>query len=176
VKEVKTMEVTDVILRPDKVSSVEAAYSAKLIAKWFLAWAASEEAGDDLSNLKLQKLLYYAQGHHLGNLGVPLFREDLQAWSHGPVVPVVYREYRDAGSNPLALSETDSFEWTDVDENATDFLIEVWDRYGGLAPWRLRDMTHSEPPWQETWKQTEWAGVISLELLRSYFATKTVTP
>ena len=40
-------------------------YSARTIAKWFLAWSEAEEANDDLSNLKLQKLLYYAQGHYL---------------------------------------------------------------------------------------------------------------
>jgi uncharacterized phage-associated protein len=44
------------------------------VAKYFLAQA-SEDAGDLISNLKLQKLVYYAQGFHLALYDTPLFPE-----------------------------------------------------------------------------------------------------
>src|SRR5580693_2299753 len=71
-------------------------YPALTIAKWFIAWAEAED--EELSNLKLQKLLYYAQGHYLAESGRSLFTDQLQAWSHGPVVPQVYYEYKDNGN------------------------------------------------------------------------------
>lgn len=63
-------------------------YVATTTAKWFVDWANAEDA--ELSNLKLQKLQYYAQGHHLAVYGQPLFADKIQAWSYGPVVPEVY--------------------------------------------------------------------------------------
>ena len=59
------------------------------IAKYFLAQA-DEEIGDLISNLKLQKLVYYAQGFYLALHDEALFPEDIEAWTHGPVVPVLY--------------------------------------------------------------------------------------
>jgi uncharacterized phage-associated protein len=44
------------------------------------------DIGDVISNLKLQKLLYYAQGFYLAIYGKALFEEDIVAWEHGPVV------------------------------------------------------------------------------------------
>ncbi len=63
-------------------------YPVLAIAKWFVAWAEAEQ--EELSNLKLQKLLYYAQGHHLAEGRGPLFTESIEAWAHGPVAPRAY--------------------------------------------------------------------------------------
>ena len=48
-----------------------------------------------VDQMKLQKLLYFAQGHHLADFGELLFREDIEAWKYGPVVRVVYEADRD---------------------------------------------------------------------------------
>lgn len=122
-------------------------YPALLVARWFVAWATANEA--ELSNLKLQKLLYYAQGYHLARFGAPLFREAIQAWSHGPVVVSAYHAFKRFGSSDLALEKSDDFDWPQVDPATTQFLIQIWDQLGSLAAWRLRDMTHSEAPWKE---------------------------
>jgi uncharacterized phage-associated protein len=63
---------------------------AKDVAEWFINWAASDEESSDLTNMKLQKVLYYAQGHHVGQYGKPLFGDQIEAWSHGPVVASVW--------------------------------------------------------------------------------------
>ena len=84
-------------------------YPALTIAKWFIAWAEAEE--EELSNLKLQKLLYYAQGHHLAERHAPVFTEPIQAWSHGPVVPPVYHEYKRFGRTTIELADNDPFVW-----------------------------------------------------------------
>jgi uncharacterized phage-associated protein len=66
------------------------------VANYFLS-KADPEAGDVISNLKLQKLLYYAQGFHLAIYGERLFIEQIKAWKHGPVVPDIYHHFKKHG-------------------------------------------------------------------------------
>ena len=54
--------------------------------------------GDLMTNLRLQKLLYFAQGWHLARFGRPLFDASIEAWPYGPVVPEVYRAYKEYGA------------------------------------------------------------------------------
>ncbi|WP_433291566.1 Panacea domain-containing protein [Pseudonocardia sp. CA-142604] len=146
---------------------MSAKYTASTIAKWFVAWANAEEA--DLSNLKLQKLLYYAQGHHVAKTGAPLFSDTIRAWSHGPVVPAVYHVYKQYGSADIPDDET--FDWGDVDETTTQFLIQVWDTYGGYGAWKLRNMTHDESPWQRNFHDDGYNLEIPLTDLEQHFAS-----
>jgi uncharacterized phage-associated protein len=145
-------------------------YPATTIAKWFIDWANADDA--DLSNLKLQKLLYYAQGHHLADEGRPLFREDIQAWSHGPVVPAVYHSLKNFGAGPVSLADEDPFEWDDVDPATSQFLAKVWNTYGGIAAWKLRNMTHAEAPWIDHFSQDERFTVIPADEIQAYFKTR----
>lgn len=149
-------------------------YSALAIAKWFVAWG-EEEPEAALSNLKLQKLLYYAQGHHLARHGRPLFDDQVQAWSHGPVVPAVYHEFKRFGSGELGLDESDPFDWDDIDEDTTQFLIGIWEAYGSLAAWRLRNMTHGEAPWSEHFVDGQRSIEIPHEDMRRWFNGRTAT-
>lgn len=143
-------------------------YPALTIAKWFAAWAEGED--DELSNLKLQKLLYYAQGHHLARCGGPLFTDRIEAWSHGPVVPNVYRAFKKFGASPITLSRSDPFSWGDVDPGTTEFLSRVWNTYGGYSAGRLRNMTHDEPPWRDNWRDdNEFGVIISDHDMQGYF-------
>ena len=145
-------------------------YSAQTIAKWFVAWAEADDDGEgNLTNLKLQKLLYYAQGHYLAQHGEPLFDDRIQARKHGPVVASVYQQWKSDGAQELHLPDDDTFEFSDVDEDTTKFLLDVWNRYGSLAAWRLRDMTHEEPPWRDVYKPGEAGTVIDQKAMQKYF-------
>jgi uncharacterized phage-associated protein len=143
-------------------------YPALTMAKWFIAWAEAED--EELSNLKLQKLLYYAQGHYLAEYGRPLFTEQIQAWSHGPVVPTVYYEYKDSGSSNVHLPDSDPFEWDHVDPGTAEFLSKVWNTYGGYSAGRLRNMTHEEKPWQDHWRDGEVGAQIPRDEIREFFS------
>lgn len=145
-------------------------YKAITIAKWFVAWSETDESGEaGLSNLKLQKLLYYAQGLHLGATGNLLFGDPIEAWDHGPVVPNVYHEFKEFDAGLLRLAPDDPFDFPDVDGDTTQFLIDVWDTYGGIAAWKLRNMTHDEPPWSRTYRQGERHVVIPVDSLKAHF-------
>lgn len=132
-------------------------------ANYFLS-KTDEEAGDTISNLKLQKLLYYAQGVHLAKYGKPLFNEPIQAWIHGPVVPVVYHQFKryEENSIPRPRKSPDFF---GKEKMVLDSVYRV---YGQFSAWKLRNFTHDEPPW----KNTPQGGTIAPSVLKSYFKTQ----
>ncbi|HAT4175277.1 putative phage-associated protein [Clostridium perfringens] len=149
-------------------------YSAQEIAKWFLIRDRSVNNELEISNLKLQKLLYYAQGVYLAITEKPLFSEEIVAWEHGPVVKNVYYKFRKNGGNIINYNpeEEDRAIITKIeeDEAARDTLEFVAEEFGQYAAWKLRDMTHEEKPWLST-KQN---NVISNELIKGYFVDEVV--
>ena len=137
--------------------------SAHDVAKYFVALV-DEDAGDSISNLKLQKLLYYAQGFHLALHGKPLFHEKIKAWDHGPVVPQVYHMYKEHGANAIPKEEIDPHIYT---KEVRELLDEVYSVYGQFSAGKLRSMTHNEPPWRDT----PSGEAISHDALRQFFKT-----
>ncbi len=118
-------------------------YPARLVADAFLAFCG--EYGDLLSNLKLQKLLYYAQGWHLALYGEPLFDEPLEAWVHGPVVPDVYRAFKGFGSGPIRPDPAP--ELKSFPPELVEHVKDVWEAYGNFSAYDLERLSHREPPW-----------------------------
>ncbi len=105
----------------------------------------NRERGENLTNLKLQKLLYYAQAWHLALRNAPLFDEDFQAWVHGPVLPSQYLRFRSFQWRPIMLEVTRP----DVASDEAAFLNEIVDVFGSETAVALELMTHRETPWIE---------------------------
>lgn len=148
-------------------------HNASDVAKWFLRRNNAEAVlndADDISNLKLQKLLYYAQGICLGMTGKALFDDDIVAWQHGPVVVSVYEEYCRYGRNGITYTDelAPREEYTEHEE---DILNKVYGYFGQFSAWKLRNMTHEEAPWQNTQKN----HVIGAALMKDYFERHYVT-
>ncbi len=140
--------------------------TCRTVAKYFLALV-DEESGDSLSNLKLQKLVYYAQGIHLALFDTALFPEQIEAWTHGPVVPELYHTYKQFGAAPLPRESVDLAAYSQQSREALD---EAWTVYGQFSAAKLRNMTHDEAPWKDAY--ASGGGVISLESMRVYFKTQ----
>jgi len=134
-------------------------YKAQDIAKWFLA---NEDCiPDEITNMKLQKLLYYAQGTFLAMTDKPLFDDDICKWPYGPVVPNVYYQYNSFGdrkitdyTNPPEVTETDDF-----------LLHQVCELFGVHSAWQLSEMTHKERPWMITAD----GRAIDKKVIKNYF-------
>ena len=142
-----------------------AKYSANQIAKWFLFYNRTmmeEYDADLISNLKLQKLLYYAQGCYLALRNRPLFNEKILAWKHGPAINEVYQEYKMNKSNGIPYNDT----YTEyIDSDTEEILKQVYEAFGQYSAWGLRNMTHAETPWIETEQSEE----IKTESIKKYF-------
>lgn len=144
-------------------------YKAKDIAEWFLNTNRIQmnfEDSEYITNLKLQKLLYYAQGYFLAKKGTPLFNDDFLAWDHGPVIRNIYNIYKEKGSKGIEYDKDFNI---DIDEETEKILQEVYEKYGQYTAWKLRNMTHEESPWLSTPRNK----IISKSKIEEYFRTKT---
>ncbi|MCL2062917.1 MAG: DUF4065 domain-containing protein [Candidatus Cloacimonetes bacterium] len=137
------------------------------VANYFLK-RQDKEAGDLMSNLKLQKLVYYAQGFHLAFEGKALFLEEISAWEHGPVCFDLWKKYRKHKSAGIPIPY-------DVDalscftKKTREILDEVYRCYGQFSAWKLRNLTHEDSPWLAAYKNG--GSVISQESMETYFKT-----
>ena len=136
------------------------------IAKKILYKATNDEKGELVSNLKLQKLLYYMQGYHLAVFNKPLFNEEIEAWMYGPVVPNVYNEYSRFGNKGIECNETP----ITLSEDEEALFDEVYEVYSQYSAYGLMNLTHKEKPWETT--STGVGNIISKEKIRVFFKTK----
>jgi uncharacterized phage-associated protein len=146
------------------------------VAEYFIAL--SNETGNLISNLKLQKLVYYAQAWHLANFGVEIFKEDFQAWVHGPVIPSLYSEYKFFGWKPIIREDLNSNVFLKIknefSENTLSLLELVVDEYFGLPAFELERLTHNEDPWISCRKgfamDQPSEVIIGKDVIKSYYS------
>ncbi|WP_268870353.1 Panacea domain-containing protein [Companilactobacillus nodensis] len=85
-------------------------FDAKQIANWFLAkhkaMMIEDDAIDPMTQMKLHKLLYYAQGVYLAVSDDRLFSNDILHWDHGPVVEEVSKNIREESPLMMILLNT----------------------------------------------------------------------
>lgn len=125
--------------------------------------------GDGITNLKLQKLVYYAQGFFAAIFEEPLFESPIMAWAHGPVSPELYHKFKDLGRNRIPY--TGRFEQQSLSTDEYELIDEVYSVFGQFSAWKLRDMTHEEDPWLNHEQQ---ADVIPFLEIKEYFKNQLV--
>jgi len=116
-----------------------------------------------IDKLKLQKLLYYAQGLYLAAHKKPLFAQKIKNWEHGPVVPEVYFSSLKESQGNTLLPIVD--EPNNIPETVKMFLMVINESFNSHSGWSLRELTHAEAPWKETQDKEE----ITLEALFDHF-------
>lgn len=143
------------------------------VATFFLN-IVDRDFGSAITPLKLQKILYYAQGYYLAMFDEPLFNEDFQAWAHGPVNPEIYEKYKEYGFD--SIDAPDISEIPNFDEKTVDFLCKIWATFGIFDGKYLEELTHKESPWlnaREGYKPGEVCHeVITKESMKEFFKTK----
>lgn len=128
-----------------KVVKKEADYTALDIAQYIIDKCTREQ--HPISNLQLQKILYFLQKKYLVDKGQKLFIDEIQAWQFGPVVPDVYYQYCGFGSMPITMNYDIKLE--DNDEATVNPIIE---EKRGKQPWDLVEETHaSGKAWAEVY-------------------------
>jgi uncharacterized phage-associated protein len=119
------------------------------IAKELVKLSLAGEESDPLTNLRLQKLLYYAQAWSLVLRETELFPEEIRAWRYGPVVEEVYQTL--PSGKCAACVPPDAFaKAPNLDADDAAFLKSFWEAYSQYSASQLYRMTHSEMPWKNT--------------------------
>ena len=126
------------------------------------------EYGDVLTNLKIQKLLYYIQGFHLAFFDQPIFNDKIVAWKYGPVVEEVYQKLKIYNDSAVELDKEKVKNAFSLGNEQKRLIDSISKQIGQYSAWKLVEMTHSEDPWKNTVLNQE----ISQEDLRSFFKTK----
>jgi uncharacterized phage-associated protein len=128
-----------------------------------------QNIGAPISNLKLQKLLYYVQGWNLGLYGEPVFDEQIQAWIHGPVVPAVFQRFREFKWNPVQVDATPAC----LKQEFANHVMAVLSIYGKLTAAQLETLSHQEDPWKQAREgiapKAPSKATISHESMKRYF-------
>jgi uncharacterized phage-associated protein len=120
------------------------------VARYFIVRAYEDGIEAEMTNMKVQKLLYYAQSLHLALYDEPLFDEEIQAWRYGPVCPPAYRFYSEFEAKQLPIPSNDFL--LEIPDRNRELLEEIWGYFGGYHAYRLSDMTHFEFPWKKARK------------------------
>lgn len=133
----------------------EPPYDARAVANLLLTYG--HEQGVPLSNLSLQKVLYFAHGLYLTRHGKPLIQGYFEAWEHGPVHPLVYQSFKKFGAGVIQ----DLADRLDLKarkkvaieapsrEDIRFFLRGVSRTYGRMSPGQLVNWSHRKnAPWR----------------------------
>lgn len=121
-----------------------------------------------LTNLRMQKLLYFIQSYALISLDRPAFTQDFQAWNYGPVVPELYRTYSHNGSGLIksaqrimkldgsATYENGVFNFNfntkdarEIGDELKSIVVEVCETFRGRSDFDLVHLSHELGTWKE---------------------------
>lgn len=98
-----------------------------------------------LSTWKLQKLCYYSQAWSIAWTEIPIFDEDFEAWSNGPVCPELF--YYHKGKYFISAEDINKGNEAELNSDQKETIDIVLRDYGDMEPYDLRELTHSEKPW-----------------------------
>ncbi len=153
-------------------------HTSKAIANCFLGRGDEDNIG--ITPMMINKLVFLAHGWHLAIEGKPLIVEPVQAWDYGPVIEVLYHEFKIWGGRPIGSK---AMEWRGIkrveaklpprdEENLTDFLDRIWEVYNDYDAFGLSAITHEEgSPWYKAVYELK-IQTIPNELIRLYYLEK----
>ncbi len=151
-------------------------YSAPLIAYAFVKKGL--ESGKPVTQMKLQKMVYFAHGYHLAKYGEPLIKEDFEAWQFGPVAPSIYNEFNLYGSDPITMEEPARVEQAlrTLSPEASEAIDYTWEATKDISAYKLSGWTHKrDAPWATAYRPNVPDTVIPNRDIKTYF-TKFLFP
>lgn len=140
-------------------------YSVQLVAKHIIKYC--NENNYPVSNLKLQKILYFVQAEFLVSTGEACFPESIEAWDFGPVVPEVYHRYKVYGSSNIPYIRNGIK--GRIEQSDKGMIEEMVDWCSNYTASQLVDITHHQDPWINAYT-TYRNNIISKKSIKEYFS------
>lgn len=141
------------------------------IVNWFRVTNSADlkkyEFSEELTQMKVMKLLYYVQGLYLKLYDKRAFDNDILAWRWGPAIQEVHDKYIGQREIVGEISEQDLADFKEVnsDERLAEIVEAVNEAMGNMSASDLVRKTHEERPW----KETEQSDVIADDLIKDFF-------
>lgn len=155
------------------------AYDVRAVANFVLECA--EEAGRPLTNIDINKIVYFLHGWYLAKHSEPLVSAKIEAWTYGPVFRELFREFRCFGDSPIsARAQKLNLDTGEKEECVCQFTSEersflkgLTVRYLNISTHRLVTMSHVEGgPWDMVWTEGRPGMQITDEMICSYFSSR----
>ncbi len=142
----------------------------------FFVDVTSNDPEDAMTNMRVNKLLYFSQAWSLVRLGRPLFEDDeIQAWQYGPVAPGVYRAFSEYGRERIRKVAGD-YSWKVFSVDETELLLDVLREYGIYTSAALVKLTHRKgSPWSEVYAPG-CNATITNESMKTYYSAQEPLP
>ena len=162
-------------------------YKACAVANYFIERTRKESP---VTQMKLQKLVYFAHGWHLGITQKPLINEQVEAWPYGPVIPSLYQDLKRWGVDPVTElittveyrsgAASGKLEITtprvpEEDADTQELLDAIQKVYGGWTAGQLSMKTHEAgSPWAKVMAENSdellYGTDIGVPLLKEHFS------
>lgn len=125
--------------------------------------------GLPITNLALQKILYYIQIQHLDQYGCCAFDDDIEAWRHGPVIRSVYNAFRKYISSAIESDDISVVRNTvPLTKEVNDTIQLIVDKAAPYTDaWLLVDKTHQTLPWRNAYIPGE-SVIISKSIMKNF--------
>lgn len=120
-----------------------------------------------ISNLKLQKILYFIQAQFIIRFGTPCFNNLMQAWDYGPVVPDVYHKYKIYGNTNISSYRHREYNFEPDEQEVLDETIDEATNYSAS---HLVEITHKQSPWIDAYHNID--ETITPESIKEFFKEK----
>ncbi len=139
-------------------------YDALDVARYVINYENSQDRL--VSNLRLQKLLYFIQAQFLVTSGYACFSDKIEAWDFGPVVPSVYHEYKLFGSS--SIPRFLSCEAVNITPKDRLLIERILDKCSHYSTTELVSITHRQQPWKDAYDR-KYDRTISNHSIKSFF-------
>lgn len=120
------------------------------------------EKDNPVTNLKLQKIMFFLQGYSLSKYEAPLINGNFSKWRYGPVEENVYRNFKNNGAIPITYEykvanikdgiihvHTVKMDNNILNSNVVNDFKKIVGRLVAIEPWKLVEMTHSHSSWKD---------------------------
>lgn len=121
-----------------------------------------------MTNMRINKLMYFAQGWSLARYNKPLFKAEIQAWDYGPVVPPIYHRLKTSGRDKIkGVMDEDYADHFTPEES--QLLMDIQRTYNVYSTNGLVILTHKKgTPWSDAYAKGKGTA-IPLEAMKTYF-------
>jgi uncharacterized phage-associated protein len=155
-------------------------YDVRAVANYVLDLA--EQHGRTVSNLSINKIVYFLHAYFLARFGRPLVTAKIEAWNYGPVFREIYREFKKFEDRPIngrayrIRPETGTEELCkcDFSSEEQEFLERLSSEFVGFSASALVSMSHEKGgPWDQVWNHSSKVNAsmhISDDLIKNWYA------
>ena len=144
-----------------------------LISDYFLALD-DERKDPDITQMKLHKLMYFAQANYLAGPGRRLFDSDVHAFEHGPIIDKIRDEFKKFGRQIIvaaddAVAFNAKVDSPSLPDSVKAFLDAIWNMFGDLSAAQLRNLSHQDAPWADNYVKGGYKNEISDQEMQYWY-------